>query len=208
MRGGSLAVVRQAYGFTIYTNLIQVFNAKIENDLPLINKFFKYSMSAVSAKYIAMIFEAPLTLMKTRLEANQSSSFSQELKVIMENPVKEIKKGIGSTLAREGFYSLFHYNTYRLLKDDIFMNELGIETTFIPAFFAGVIAITMSQPFEVLRSKIALAKGTPSINKVFMEIWRANGWRSFFIGYLPRLMRKPINSGICWTIMENVKKTE
>ena len=67
MRGGSLAVVRQAYGFTIYTNLIQVFNKKIENDAPLMNKYFKYSMSAVFAKYIAMVFESPLTLMKTRL---------------------------------------------------------------------------------------------------------------------------------------------
>ena len=77
MRGGSLAVTRQAYGFTIYTNLIQVFNTKIENDAPSINKFFKYSMSAVTAKYIAMIFEAPLTLMKTRLEANPLSSLTQ-----------------------------------------------------------------------------------------------------------------------------------
>jgi len=56
MRGGSLAVVRQAYGFTIYTNLINQFNMKIENDAPYMNKFFKYSMSAVLAKYIAMIF--------------------------------------------------------------------------------------------------------------------------------------------------------
>ena len=206
MRGGSLAVVRQAYGFTIYTNLIQVFNTKIESDAPQLNKFLKYSMSAVFAKYIAMIFEAPLTLMKTRLEANLASCFRQELKIIMENPVKEIKKGIGSTLAREGFYSLFHYNTYRLLKDDIFMRELGIESTFMPAFFAGVVAITMSQPFEVIRSKIALAKGSTSWRFLFKEIWRANGWRSFFVGYLPRLMRKPINSGICWTIIENVKQ--
>lgn len=52
------------------------------------NKFFKYSMSAVFAKYIAMIFEAPLTLMKTRLEANPFSSFRKEVKVILENPVK------------------------------------------------------------------------------------------------------------------------
>lgn len=85
---------------------------------------------------------------------------------------------------------------------------MGIETTFVPAFFAGIVAITMSQPFEVIRSKVALAKGTTSLNKIYMEIWKTNGWRSFFHGYLPRLMRKPINSGICWTIMENVKKVE
>ena len=77
MRGSSLAVVRQAYGFTIYTNLINVFNTKLETDAPLMNKFYKYSLSAVMAKYIAMIFESPLTLMKTRLEANPSSTFTQ-----------------------------------------------------------------------------------------------------------------------------------
>jgi hypothetical protein len=29
MRGGSIAVIRQAYGFSIYTNLITIFNRKI-----------------------------------------------------------------------------------------------------------------------------------------------------------------------------------
>lgn len=66
----------------------------------------------------------------------------------------------------------------------------------------------MSQPFEVIRSKVALAKGSVSFDKLFKEIWKVNGWKAFFVGYLPRLMRKPINSGICWTIIENVKKSE
>lgn len=64
--------------------------------------------------------------MKTRLEANPKSSIGKELRIIMDNPMKEIRKGIGSTLAREGFYSLFHYNTYRLLKDDLLLKKLAI----------------------------------------------------------------------------------
>jgi len=32
-----------------------------------------------------------------------------------------------------------------------------------------------------------------------------HGWKGFFIGYMPRLFRKPINSGICWTVLETVK---
>lgn len=78
----------------------------------------------------------------------------------------------------------------------------------MPAFFAGIIAITMSQPFEVIRSKVALAKTSVSLESIIKEAWRINGWRSLFVGYLPRLMRKPINSGICWTIMEKVKKID
>jgi hypothetical protein len=112
-----------------------------------------------------------------------------------------MKKGVGSTLAREGFYSLFHYNTYRFLKDEILMDHFGVETTFLPAFVAGMVAITMSQPFEVIRSKLALSMEPISFSRVMSEMFRTKGWRGFFVGYLPRLMRKPINSGICWTII-------
>lgn len=45
-----------------------------------------------------------------------------------------------------------------MLKDDIFKNSLNIEATFVPAFVAGVVAITVSQPFEVLRSQISINK--------------------------------------------------
>jgi hypothetical protein len=63
----SLAVVRQAYGFTTYTQLLAYFENWISKSNKKINKFLNYSVSAVSAKLLAMIFEAPLTLIKTRV---------------------------------------------------------------------------------------------------------------------------------------------
>lgn len=98
-------------------------------------------------------------------------------------------------------YTFFHYNTYRLLKDDVFYGLYGKDWTFIPAFFAGVVAITVSQPFEVIRSKISLSKCNEPIGNLVQQLARG-GWRGFFVGYLPRLCRKPINSGICWTVLE------
>jgi hypothetical protein len=85
MRGGTLAVVRQGYGFTIYTTLIQHFNRQLEV-IGDINKYFKFSMSALTAKMIAMFFEAPLTLLKTRMELISSRSILQEAKNILSNP--------------------------------------------------------------------------------------------------------------------------
>jgi len=38
------------------------------------------------------------------------------------------------------------------------MEKFQTKSAFIPAFLAGVVAITISQPFEVIRSKIALSK--------------------------------------------------
>lgn len=67
MRGGTLAVIRQGYGFTIYTSIISYLNKELDN-ISSINKYYKYSISAFVGKMIAMFFEAPLTLLKTRVE--------------------------------------------------------------------------------------------------------------------------------------------
>jgi hypothetical protein len=82
------------------------------------------------------------------------------------------------------------------------MNSFHTHSTFIPAFVAGVVAITVSQPFEVIRSQISLRKFNGSVLKFAGKQWRELGIRGFFIGFLPRLLRKPINSGICWSFLE------
>ena len=85
MRGGSLAVLRQSYGFTIYTSMINYLNKELENTLN-INKYYKYSVAAFVGKWTAMLFEAPLTLLKTRVEVVSSNSIKHEVKEIMKNP--------------------------------------------------------------------------------------------------------------------------
>lgn len=66
MRGGTLAVVRQGYGFTIYTTMISQLNRQLDIHTEL-NKYYKYSLAAFFGKMTAMFFEAPLTLLKTRM---------------------------------------------------------------------------------------------------------------------------------------------
>lgn len=66
MRGGSLAVIRQGYGFTLYTSMIAYLNKQLET-VQGFNKYYKYSVAACVAKWTAMLFEAPLTLLKTRV---------------------------------------------------------------------------------------------------------------------------------------------
>lgn len=104
-------------------------------------------------------------------------------------------------MAREGFYTLFHYNTYRYIKDDVLRARFNTEATFTPAFVAGIIAITVSQPFEVIRSQVSLAGSNESAFAVLSSHFRQTGLRGLFFGYIPRLVRKPINSGICWSIL-------
>lgn len=74
MRGGTLAVVRQGYGFAIYTSMISQFNQYLDEYTNL-SKYYKYSIAAFFGKMTAMFFEAPLTLLKTRMEVVSSSNF-------------------------------------------------------------------------------------------------------------------------------------
>ena len=55
MRGASLAVVRQAYGFTIYILVLEKMQKALSTKVPELNKYFNYTFSSVSSKFIAMI---------------------------------------------------------------------------------------------------------------------------------------------------------
>lgn len=66
MRGGSLAVLRQGYGFTVYTSMLTNLNKELDQ-FNSINKYYRYSIAAFLSKAAAMVLEAPLTLLKTRV---------------------------------------------------------------------------------------------------------------------------------------------
>lgn len=202
MKGSTLAVLRQGYGFTVYTTMLNEINRTLES-FSSINKYYRFSVAAFLSKATAMSFEAPLTLLKTRVEMLNSVSIKSELLEIFKKPKDNICKGLNATLVRESIYSLLHYTTYRFLKDEIFSAGLGINSNFIPAFLAGTVAISFSQPFEVIRSRVSTGFGI-SITECSSQIWHNQGWRGFYMGFIPRLLRKPINSGICWTVLENL----
>ena len=71
-----------------------------------------------------MMFEAPLTLLKTRIELLSSDSLRKELSELVKDPKSNIGKGLNATLARELVYSVIHYNAYRYLKDDFLLTKL------------------------------------------------------------------------------------
>ena len=99
MRGGTIAVIRQGYGFTIYTTIIEFLNSYLER-MTNVNKYYRYSIAALTGKSIAMLFEAPLTLLKTRLEVVTSNSLKKEVSEILKKPRQNFSKGLNATLAR------------------------------------------------------------------------------------------------------------
>ena len=55
MRGSSLAVIRQAFGFTVYMQLLTYYEKYLITNFAGLNKYVNYSVSAVCAKLIAIV---------------------------------------------------------------------------------------------------------------------------------------------------------
>lgn len=70
---------------------------------------------------------------------------------------------------------------------------------------AGMTASTITQPFDMLKTRMQLK---PSIYKTLAQsakkVYLEEGLMGFFDGISVRLIRKPLNSAISWTIYEEV----
>jgi hypothetical protein len=89
LRGIELAVIRTAFGFGLYTFLIEETNHFIMHKLTLdINKYYLYTFSAVISKMTAITITCPLIVLKTRFELisyKREKSLAQEVKKMMNN---------------------------------------------------------------------------------------------------------------------------
>jgi solute carrier family 25 protein 38 len=70
---------------------------------------------------------------------------------------------------------------------------------------AGVAATCTTQPFDMLKTRMQLK---PTIYKNMIQsakkVYLEEGMMGFFDGISVRLIRKPLNSAISWTIYEEV----
>ncbi|KAJ3110816.1 hypothetical protein HDU96_006253 [Phlyctochytrium bullatum] len=72
---------------------------------------------------------------------------------------------------------------------------------------AGITSTVLTQPFDVLKTRLQLKpaeyRSTPY---GFLKIARDEGFRGFFVGLMPRIIRKSLSSAITWTVYEEVSR--
>ena len=205
-RGSGIACLRQSFGFGLYSFFTTEFIILSKKIAPEYNKYLMYSFSAATAKILALLTTTPLVLLKTRQEilTYQNSLISIARNVMIRDSFKGFFKGTSSLFYRETIYSLLHYGLYRYLQDNISRKETWIEKL-IPAISAGVIALLVSHPFEVIRNRIQSddsvlddAKRYKNVRHAIKKIHKIEGIKGFFRGLVPRLLRRPLNSGVTW----------
>lgn len=172
---------------------------------------FSGSAARGAVGYIMM----PITVVKVRYESNfyNYTSLSQAFKsIIKTDGVRGLFAGYGATFIRDapfaGIYLFFYENCKTWANDYSVSHNLPVANAVInmgSGVAAGMAATCTTQPFDMLKTRMQLKPALyknliQSARKVYLE----EGLIGFFDGISVRLIRKPLNSAISWTIYEEV----
>ncbi|OBZ83723.1 Solute carrier family 25 member 38 [Choanephora cucurbitarum] len=157
----------------------------------------------------------PITVVKVRYESNfyNYSSLSQAFKsIIKTDGFRGLFAGYGATFIRDapfaGIYLFFYEGCKTWANGYTMANHIPIANIIVnmsSGVVAGMAATCTTQPFDMLKTRMQLK---PMFYRNMIQsakkVYREEGLLGFFDGISVRLIRKPLNSAISWTIYEEV----
>lgn len=131
--------------------------------------------------------------------------------MLKEGGVRSLWRGNGINVMKIAPESAIKFAAYEQVKRLIRQNEnrqMSIYERFVAGACAGGISQTIIYPFEVLKTRLALRKTGQyaSILDATTKIYRTEGARSFYRGYIPNLLGIIPYAGIDLAVYETLKK--
>ncbi|KAG1044718.1 hypothetical protein G6F43_011418 [Rhizopus delemar] len=176
---------------------------------------FSGSTARGAVGYIMM----PITVVKVRYESNlyNYTSLSQAFtSIVRTDGIRGLFAGYGATFIRDapfaGIYLFFYEGFKSWANDYADSHQKPIANALVnlgSGVAAGMAATCTTQPFDMLKTRMQLK---PVIYKNLLQsakkVYLEEGIMGFFDGISVRLIRKPLNSAISWTIYEEVNHYE
>ncbi|OZJ06005.1 hypothetical protein BZG36_01096 [Bifiguratus adelaidae] len=138
----------------------------------------------------------PITVVKIRYESNfynYKSIYEAFQSIVKTNGVKGLFAGFGATAIRDAPFAGIYVLFYEKMKSGL--NSIT----------AGLAATTITQPFDLLKTRIQLKPDVyKNMFQAAVKVFSEGGLLGFFDGMGVRLVRKPLNSAISWTVYEEI----
>lgn len=130
--------------------------------------------------------------------------------MLKEGGISSFWRGNGINVLKIAPESAIKFAAYEQIKSLIRQNEhrpMSIYERFVSGAIAGGISQTTIYPLEVLKTRLALRKTGQysSILDAAMKIYKAEGARSFYRGYVPNLLGILPYAGIDLAVYETLK---
>lgn len=81
-------------------------------------------------------------------------------------------------------------------------------SNFLCGLCAGVLACSITQPFDVVKTKMQVKVGRRQSVALIREIWQGRGLAGFFSGLTPRLVRRTLMASMSWTLYEKMMRRQ
>eukprot|EP01017_Pseudomicrothorax_dubius_P042469 TRINITY_DN6936_c0_g5_i1.p1 TRINITY_DN6936_c0_g5~~TRINITY_DN6936_c0_g5_i1.p1 ORF type:complete len:301 (-),score=58.07 TRINITY_DN6936_c0_g5_i1:112-1014(-) len=210
-RGMSPALLRYLVGSGVYFGLLQEFRVLFANNRnDEVKNFLASSLARLGSGFITN----PLTVIRARCEVVGSNDYNGVFhalrKINREEGIRGFMKGTIATAWRDAPFAGLYFMI--LSKSNQYLKQLDIPVslaTFISGMIGGSIATAATQPFEVIRTRIQVnfhsktnGQEYAGILDAIKRIHKEEGPKGFLRGLLPRLMRKPLNNALTFTLFE------
>ena len=90
--------------------------------------------------------------------------------------------------------------------------EPSTRTRFVSSLIATVVAVTVSSPFDVLKTRLQVQKDKATNNKIytqihesFIKIYRDEGLRGYYRGYKATIVTTPLFHSIYFPVYEKLR---
>lgn len=170
-----------------------------------------------TARSISGLSMLPFTVIKTRFESGQFKEYKGITEALIMIYKKEGLKGLFSgtsaTLLRDapfsGLYLMFYSQTKKFVKTSGLAEQQTPVTIFSCGVIAGCLASVVTQPADVVKTHMQMNK--PECRTVYDAIYYTyqteGGMRGFFVGIVPRTLRRTLMAAMAWTVYEQVMST-
>ncbi|XP_071522198.1 mitochondrial adenyl nucleotide antiporter SLC25A25 isoform X4 [Panulirus ornatus] len=185
----------------------------------LSGKWWRHLVAGGVAGMVSRTCTAPLDRLKVFLQVHGGKQFQGLAScfkyMLKEGGSKSLWRGNGINVLKIAPESALKFAAYEQAKRIIMQfggskdRELTIYERFVAGSFAGGFSQTVIYPLEVLKTRLALRKTGQykSIIDAGKKIYKQEGFRSFYRGYIPNLLGIIPYAGIDLAIYETLKKT-
>ncbi|CAD6241388.1 GSCOCG00002714001-RA-CDS [Cotesia congregata] len=163
----------------------------------------------ITARSLSGSLLIPITVIKTRYESGvyKYGSMREALRLIYKyEGIKGLSSGLAPTLLRDAPYSGLYLMFYTQLKQlSIKKLNSDVTTHFACGIVAGILASAITQPVDVIKTKMQLYPDKFNNTKsVFIFVYNKYGYRGFFKGMIPRMLRRTLMTTMAWTVYEQI----
>jgi len=209
-RGVIPSLVRTVPGVGLYFSSMHFMKANLCEGRP---SHLQSVFIGGSSRAFAGAVMIPFTVIKTRFESNSYSynttyqAFKNILKV---EGLRGLTSGLGPTLFRDVPFSGLYLMFYEHLKSRVPADSKNYHQStvhFLCGFVSGILASVLTQPADVIKTKMQLDQANSGLAWTIRKIYRQQGWGGFLTGLAPRMLRRTLMAALAWTVYEKRIKT-